>query len=424
MGFVRRKWQFVAVALCLAAGLIGRSASVGGRVAPASGTPLQNINAQFPATTTNIHLGLAFDYQARQSGRSVDYVFGGYFIDWKLGSDPQGRHTDSYVAFDVDGFPQNYPGHSLHDWRVRHPDWIVYRCDRKTPAYYGPGNMNVPLDFSNPAVQAYQIHEASATLAEGASGVAFDNFAFANVESRCGVYRHGVWTPLGYPGRWKENTKLREDVLNWLRIVRTELKQRFPSKTFGVNMNFLAFSPAEVRDVVPYVDMFFDEAGFTAYGRQDLSGTMWKREVDLIEYLNDQRKAVDVNGIVNAANDASVTPTQIDWVLANYLLVKQARTYTYIYAGNRRSHTGSPSGYGTFFDRPQYHVPIGHPTSGRFTSYGVEMRYYSGGLVLVNPSSWQAFSVPLGAAYRDMFGHTYTAVTLPPTSGIVLLNTY
>ena len=379
----------------------------------------------FANTSNGIHLGLAFDYHAHDAvavGRNISYIFGGYFVDWKLGIDPRVRHIDSYIPFDLDAYPQAYRGHSLGDWKARHPGWIVYRCDRRTPAYYGSGSTNVPLDFSNPAVRAYEIREVERTFAQGASGVAFDNFTFANIESRCGVYRNDSWTSLGYPGRWQVNTKLANDMVSWLSSMRGALRRRFPTNTVAVNMDFAATPLKYVQEVAPDVDMFLDEGGFTDFGTQNITGVAWQREVNTLEYLNDQGKAFDVNGIVDAPSDKQVTPAQINWVLANYLLVKGAHSYTYIYAGDHVSQKRSPSGYGTFYNRPQYHVAIGHPTSARVGADGVQLRRYSGGLVIVNPSGLRTFSVPLGGAYRDMFGHSYTSVTLPPASGLVLLN--
>jgi hypothetical protein len=176
-------------------------------------------------------------------------------------------------------------------------------------------------------------------------------------------------------------------------------------------------------EVVPYVDVVFDEGGFTSYGTNKLSGSAWQQEVAYLEYLNSQGKAFLVNGIVNAPDDAAVSDDQINWVLANYLLIKGSASYTYIYAGDRQGFTGSPSTYGTFYDRPQYHIQIGYPTSKRYAFAGAQLRSYSGGLVLVNPSSTNSVLVPLGQSYRDISGATVSGTAaLPPTSGMVLLN--
>ena len=377
----------------------------------------------FSSTNSNIHVGLAFDYDAHNTqavSRTVDYIFGGYFVDWNFGIRPRVPHIDGYLPFDSDGYPQNAPGHSLNDWVRRHPDWIVYQCDRRTPAYYGQGDQTVPLDVTNPGVVRYQLSQVAKLFANGADGVVFDVFSFQNLSGRCGVYNNGAWEPLGYPQTGDDNARIDRDVLGWLRSISRAIRARFPGKTIGLNLNLLD-TGSRLRDVAPYVDLIFDEGGFTSYGRENLSGEAWRSEFEGLQYLNRVAKPFDVNGIVSAPDDQSVSEDQINWVLANYLLVKAAHTYTYIYAGNGRGFTGSPSGYGTFYDRPQYHISIGRPASAAITSQGVLMRHYSQGLAIVNPSPRQTFRVALGGTYRDTFGHAYTAVTLPPTSGIVLL---
>lgn len=407
----------VAAAACLAAAGIRCSDPPGRPLAPPAPLP-------FPSTTSNIHLGLAFDYAAhdpRALAASVDYVFGGYFVDWNFGVHPRVRHVDAYLPFDTDPTPQSVAGHSLSDWKATHPDWIVYRCDRKTPAYYGGGNTNVPIDFTNPAVRAWQLREAATMFARGATGIAFDDFTFANFAARCGVYRNGAWIPLRYPGLWQRNAKYSTDMLTWLHAMRAALRRHFPTKTVTVNMNLLASGFTNLTEVAPYVDMVFDEGGFTSYGAGNLSDSAWQREVDALEYLNSRGKAFDVNGIVRAPSDADVAPAEINWVLANYLLVKGSHSYTYIYARGRRGVAGSPSGYGTFYDRPQYHVQIGQPTSSRFQSDGAELRCYSGGLVIVNPSGSQTDTVQVGNGYRDLFDRTFATATLPPSTAIVLV---
>lgn len=413
-----------ALAVCVVAGLGGCGDAH--RSGPPRPDAFPRSAPAFPSTYNGIGLGLAFDYHAHDTGaisRHVSYIFGGVFGDWNTGVDPAVGHDDGYLQMDTDPFPPGISGHSLAYWERKHPDWIVYRCDRRTPAYYGSGDANVPLDFSNPAVRDYQMHMARLLFGRGATGIAFDDFSFANFEGRCGVYRHGVWTPLGYPGRGEQNAKYGADVMSWLRNISEQLHERFPTKSLALNMNLFASGPDKVRLVAPYVDMVFDEGGFTQFGAGPVSGHLWQETVDGLEYLAAHDKAYDINEIVNARDDASVSPAQIDWVLANYLLVNGGHSYTYIYAGNGKGSVGSPSGYGAFYDRPQYHIPIGHPTSRRFAAFGAQLRYYSGGLVIVNPSSSHTANVSLAAPYRDMFGNRYaTTVTLAPTSATVLLN--
>ena len=371
-----------------------------------------------------INLGLAFDYSARNTkalARRVGYVFGGYFLNWRPDPRQAVRDADGYMPFDADPWPQSVPGHSLQYWQAMHPDWIVYQCDRKTPAYYGSGDTNVPLDFSDPAVRAWQMGQVPKLLRQGATGIAFDDFTFANFENRCGVYRQGVWTPLNYPGIWQTSSTYTTDMLVWLRDMSREFRRRFPTKALTVSLAPSVSGLANLKAVTPYVDMIFDEAGFTRYGTKRLSDGAWREEVAALEYLSAHGKGFDVNGIVNAADNESVTPAAVDWVLANYLLVKGPASYTYVYAGNGAGFTGSPSGYGTFYDRSVYHLPIGVPSSRLYASHGLELRNYSGGLVLVNPASTTSYHLALDRRYLDAERRSITSLVLPPATGIILL---
>jgi Hypothetical glycosyl hydrolase family 15 len=409
----------VAIAACGTTGKMTRHSSP----APACCSPGSTPTGSFPSTASDIHLGLAFDYDAHNAAaisRSVDYIWGGYSVNGDSSIDLRVPHIDGYLPFNIDAYPQNIPGHSLSDWVRSHPDWIVYRCDGKTPAYYGQNGGNVPLDVSNPAVLSYQLAQVDKLFAKGANGVDFDVFDFNNLSGACGIHERGVWKSLGYPNTNQDNARIDDDALRWLRTMSQAIRSRFPGKTIALNLN-LVEAGSRIQEIAPYVDMIFDESGFTAYGGQNLSSETWRAEFEALEYLNKVGKAFDLNGIVPASDDQSVTADQINWVLANYLLVKGAHSYTYIYAGTNSTAGSSPSDYGTFYDRPQYHIPIGQPTSGAVNTQGVVMRYYSHGLAIVNPSPGQTFTVSLGKAYRDTFGHLYSAVTVPPASGIVLL---
>lgn len=383
-------------------------------------------HARAGSNDPGIQLGLAFDYNATTSSslaREVSYVFGGYFLDWNFGFYPSGPRLDGYLPFDVDPYPQTYPGHSLADWQQTHPDWIVYQCNRVTPASFphAPTNPNVPLDFSNPAVRAWQLQQGTALLLGGASGIALDDFNFTNYAGRCGVYRNGVWTLLAYPGTGGINARFTADMMGWLEDAASTLKQEFPTSTIAVNASESISGLRDIEAITPYIDTDFDEAGFTDYGAKNLSGSAWLQEVKAVQYLNQHGKAVDLNGIVAASSDATVTHAEITWVLANYLLVKGKRTYTYIYAGNHTGFDSSPAGYASFHDRRVYHVPIGYPTTTMVAYGGVYARGYSGGMTIVNPSANRTQTVTLGGTYTDLFGRRYKSVTLGPTHAIVLL---
>jgi Hypothetical glycosyl hydrolase family 15 len=432
MPSVRRLRRAARCPLLLSAALLIASVSVPPSLAGAQ--PSRPLAAVIAARRTHarsandgpgIQLGLAFDYNTRNLAiaHEVSYIFGGYFLDWHFGFYPSGPRLDGYLPYDFDPYPLTFPGHSLADWQQTHPDWIVYRCDRTTPASFPKQTTltNVPLDFSNPAVRAWQVQQAALLLQAGAKGIALDDFNFTNYSRRCGEYRNGVWTWLGYNTTGGINPRFTADMMGFLTYISSQLKHEFPTSTIDVNMSPSISGLRNVEAAAPFIDTDFDEAGFTYYGAKNLSGPAWLQEVKAIQYLNQHGKAVDVNGTVAASSDASVTHAEINWVLGNYLLVKGKRTYTYIYAGNHTGFGSSPSGYASFYDRRAYHVPIGYPTTPIIAYGGVDARGYSGGMTIVNPSANKTQTVTLGGTYTDLFGRRYTSVTLGPTGAIVLL---
>ena len=94
-------------------------------------------------------------------------------------------------------------GFDLSFWQAEHPDWILYRCDRKTVAFWDGESGNtgsVPLDFTNPDVIAWQVKNQSVYAHRlGYDAMAFDNFGGgarqgANVGQACGIIdRTGKW---------------------------------------------------------------------------------------------------------------------------------------------------------------------------------------------------------------------------------------
>ncbi len=403
--------------------------------------PSRRHSLPFPNTTSGIHLALPFDYwvdQGLPSGTHrnlngvVDYIWGA--------SQPHGHgpraaltsvHLDRYMPFDFDYASQAASGHSLGWFQSYHPSWVAYRCDRYTPAYFGLGTPafvnNVPLDFTNPAVRAYQVRYALSQLARGYDGIAWDDYQFYNFGFRCGTCKVASsaaqpcpdvdWRASGYPAG-SGSAKLTKDMLTWLLDIRARLKAAQPTKTIEVNFSVTYSGQQALRQILPYVDGVFDEVGFTnggALGDLQLLARSWQEVVYEAERVAAAGKAFVVNAYAPLPfhESAAEQDQVINWALANYLLIKGSHTYTYV------SHL-EPG----LDDLPQYKIPIGHPTSVSPPLSGpdhVYARNYTGGMALVNPSATMSFTVNLGRAYHDMEGGSLTRVTLPPVSGVVLL---
>ena len=86
--------------------------------------------AVFPPTRSGVHLNLVFNYAVPDLRREIGVVD----VVWGSRSPlPRQVFNQFYTPFERDG---PYAGTHRLAWFERyHPDWIEYRCDRKTPAW-------------------------------------------------------------------------------------------------------------------------------------------------------------------------------------------------------------------------------------------------------------------------------------------------
>ncbi len=372
-----------------------------------------------PSTTNNIHLGLMGDSKVPNlsvlAGK-VDYIFA---AATSAGVPPSGIYVDGYLPYDRDDSNESF------SWfQSNHPSWVVYTCSNNVA--YEFGNPNVPFDITNSAVQSYQIQEVSkqfASVPEGFAfnGIGWDNIVTLNWIPRCKTLNGLTWDSL-YTGAYIDQSYV-NSIISWAANMYSAVHSEFPGK--GVSMNLSTGSTGysspkfeEISGLFPYVDLVFDERGFTAYGNGPITGADWENEITNLELLNTENKAFFVsNEWNNVPNDQSITHAQINWSLANYLLVKGSHSYVYIYPLDN-----GVQGYGNFYDRPEYHVAIGSATSARYTYDGVQRRDYSGGMTLVNPSSTLSYTVTLPSTYSDLWGNHLSSITMAPATAEVLLS--
>src|SRR6266567_9545386 len=151
-------------------------------------------------TWTNIHPFLMFDgYISNPAAVAprYDFVTGAksYNVAAYRSTNPNIFLT-YYITFHRDNgaFTDSTALKGLAGWRAIHPDWVLYRCDRVTPAYEF-GNPNMPLDFSNPALVDWQVQNFALPASKrGYDGIIADNLNLQNLFGACGIYdKTGKW---------------------------------------------------------------------------------------------------------------------------------------------------------------------------------------------------------------------------------------
>ena len=387
---------------------------------PSPGTPFVNLSGVRPFIDTwnNIHLFQSFDYHISDPAnvaKLYDFVWGAAVnhIQAIRAGNPNIFIT-YYIPFHRESGTFTNPGatHDLNYWKAMHPDWILYKCDRVTPAYEF-GDPNVPLDFSNPDLVPWQVQTYGLPASQsGYDGIAADNVSLQNYFGACGVYVNGQWRQR-YTGE-VEDPQWRADVIAWLARMQHALHRLSHPLALIPNLALGSVPPSDplVQQLVMHVDGVLYEDGFTDNARGDITDNKWVQLVQFMESVQHQNKPFYV---VNQFASASVGSSEIQWALASYLMGKEHTASVFI---------STYQGYGGDIRYYGYDAPVGSPTGAMYQSQHVYWRNYTGGVSIVNPSATQTYTVTLSVRshYVDLNGFpVHQQVTLPPHSGLVLL---
>jgi Hypothetical glycosyl hydrolase family 15 len=372
---------------------------------------------KFADTWDNIHLFLTFDYNLADpatSAKHYDFVWGAEMKNVTAFRSPNpGIFLTYYISFlrDTGTFGDKGAIHSLMYWKTTHPDWVLYQCDRVTPAYEF-GDPDVPLNFADPEVLAWQVQTYARPASQnGYDGIAADNVNLQNSFGACGIYVHGKWVQL-YTGQPDDPT-WRNNVLTWLTRMHQALHHLQHPLDLIPNLSTGNLSPNDpiMQQVVNQVDGVLNEGGFSQYGDGYLTGSDWIQAIQFMESLQAQNKAYY---LINQFH--SIGHAEIEWAVASYLMGKEHSTAMFI---------STVQGYGGDFWDTIFDAPIGHPTGPMYQVQHVYARDYSNGLILVNPSATASYSVTLdtGDKFHDLYGLPVSGtVMMPPHSGMVLMN--
>lgn len=384
-------------------------------------TPIPTTIDPFPGerpfldTEPNIHLFQSFDYHIKDPASIAKY----YDFVWGAAPDKVAAFRAGnpniflsyYISFfrDTGTFLDQDTHHNLNYWKTTHPDWILYQCDRTTPAYEDNQTNVVPFDFSNPDLITWQVQTYALPASKrGYDAIAADNLNMENLIGACGSYKNGQWVQR-YSGK-SDDPQWRADVLTWVARMQLALHalQHPLALVPNLSLGFLSPDDPIVQQVMGHIDGVLDEGGFTNYSHGYLTDDKWVETVQFIKNVQKQHKSYYViNEFLSIGRD------EIQWALASYLMGKEHAAAISI-VGKQE--------YGKDLRYPEYNAEIGNPTDEMYQGQGVYWRDYTHGLSLVNPSSRQMYSVKLPGRYTDLYGNTVgQMITLPPHSGVVLL---
>ncbi len=379
---------------------------------------------QIPDTWDNIHLFQSFDYNIHDPNpiaRYYDFVWGA--TPSKVAAFRTGNPNafiSYYIPFHRDGGTFANPAlgkqHDVNYWQSAHPDWVLYKCDRTTPALEY-GDPNIPLDFANPAVVQWQVQTyAQPASTNGYDAIAADNLNLENLFGACGFYKNGQWVQR-YTGDTLDK-QWQNDILTWVTAMQTALHALPHPLALIPNLSAgpVSLSDPIIAQIVTHVDGILDEGGFTNYGNGYLTGSNWLHEIQFIKSVQIQQHKPYY--ISNEFKSDTLSQDDIQWALASYLMSKEHYSSLYI-----TNNTNGTQNYGADRRYGEYEAKIGNPNSEMYFSQNVYWRDYSNGIVVVNPSDTNTYTVKTSAStYADLYGnHVNQTFSIPPHSGMVLI---
>ncbi len=374
----------------------------------------------FVVTWNNIHLFQGFDYKIPDPAavaNHYDFVWGAevdHVAAIRAGN--PNIFISYYIPFNRDHgtFSNSKAYRDLAYWKAVHPNWVLYKCDRTTPAYEF-GDPNIPLDFANPAVLSWQIQAYAQPASEsGYDGIAADNVDLQNQFGACGAYMNGQWVQR-YTGQL-DDPQWSADVINWLTRMQQALHHLRHPLALIPNLAIDGLSPNDphIQKIVDHVDGMLDEDGFTRGGEGYLTGNDWVQRIQFMEDFQKQQKPYYV--VNQFGESAPINSEEIQWALASYLMGKEHLAALFI---------STYQGYGGDTRYSEYSAQIGHPIDAMYQSQNVYWRGYSNGLSIVNPNATDAVTIRLRTLYVDLYGEPVSQViTMPPHSGRVLLSKF
>lgn len=390
-----------------------------GTITPSSGTPRDAVPGirSFVDTWTAIHIFQSFDYRIANPAsvaKYFDFIWGASVkkVAAFRSANPNIFLT-YYIPFHRDNgtFSDSTAIKNLSYWKTVHPDWVLYQCDRITPAYENDGP-SMPLDFTNPDVVTWQVQTYAQPASEkGYDGIAADNLTMENYFGACGVYVKGKWVQR-YTGQ-PNDPQWRADIVTWLTRMQQALHHLQHPLALIPNLALGNIPPTDpaIGQVVDHVDGVLDEEGFTNSGMSYLTDGAWLQRVQFMESLQKQNKPYYVLNQFSSG----VNREAIQWALASYLMGKEHAAAVFI---------SGYQDYGAALLFDEYKAQIGDPTDEMYYDQKVYWRDYTAGLVVVNPSKTTTYTVTANrTGYIDLYGNRVNQTfTLPPHSGILLLS--
>ena len=344
-------------------------------------------------------------------------------------------------------------GGNLTWWQTNHPDWVLYKCDRTTPAYWNMIKANVPFDMSNRDAVQFHYDQIRRSFAPGYKAVAADMFYLENTANACGestalsplplIFSHksekslcgaGVWrTPTDssanesaapqwvqlFSGASSGDPQWGAAQIRWAQHFRSLLHAHEPPLLLIPNYSLLgrSWNDTLLQQLLGAVDGILDEQGYSNYAGMNSGATYFD---NLLKHQTNVQQKGCAYYQINEVKNTSANATR-RFVVGSYLQGRNNASAVFM---------SFPQDYGEVVGRiAEFDAPVGRALGPATEPYpGCWVREFSHAVVAVNANKVNASvcSLPLDNkrfSYEDVYGRQVegSAVKVVPVDAAILL---
>ena len=350
---------------CAACGEAGDAAGNTGQGQPDAAAVLRQLAAQPSDSISFAQITPKRPLDLSRAGGRLGFMWGGPARPGVVGSYYYPQDRDFDLSHTVDWYKRNAP------------DWMVYKCDRTSPAplFTYAWGFYVPVDTTNPAVRQYIFTTyILPQLRSGVRVIALDNVSLRNGGQRCGVFRDGRWVQL-FSGQGRDPSYAAAE-LDWIGWLATQIHAN--GGLLALNARIDPKDEANSRKLISLGDIWLDEAAFTHDCEWRASGADWQMKMRLSQWAAARMPWISLDK--TCASPDRMGEDEAQWVVGNFLLARGQQSYLAAF------HDGDPPRITLRYPR-WLNPPVGSPQGAAFAVPGGGMvRRFTRGLVVVNPN--------------------------------------
>jgi hypothetical protein len=368
---------------------------------------------RWPDSSVGVHEFLTMDIAYKGKAAEIKEAASRFDFIWGSSLGPAWRNVSTEIVTSL--YTPYAWGSNITWWQINHPDWLLYKCDRVTPAYWDGIKADVPFDMSNEDAVRFRYHQIGGP---GYNAIAADMFYLENTAGACGAWRAPTsvrpgestapqWVQL-FSGKSSGDPKWEDAQIRWAQQCRALLHAHDPPLLLIPNYSLLGRSWDDplLQRLLGSVDGILDEQGYSNYGGMDSGKSYF---ANLLKHQTNAQKKGCAYYQINEVHNTNSNATR-RFVVGAYLQGRDNASAVFM---------SDMQDYGEEVPhRAEFDAPVGRAlgptietngTAGAAPNSGCWVREFSHAVVAVNANKLNTSACsllldPRRFSYQDVYG--------------------